>query len=164
MKQLTDIDIRSTPQGGFWMNAAYRLPAGRFPNADAFPTQATSANTPITDIVVNSLVTSIRDGERVRRGQTVEVSGIAWDGGRGIRDVQVSIDAGRSWKPAKLGHDYGRFSFRQYSYRFRPEKEGVYLVMVKASNMRGDTQTMSLIHNPPGYHHNVVERIQVEVV
>lgn len=164
MKQLTDLDIRTKPQGGFWMNPAYRVPAGRFPHADAFATQATPANTPITDIVVNSLVTSIHDGERVHRGQTVEVAGIAWDGGRGIRDVQVSIDAGRNWQPAKLGHDYGPYSFRQYSYRFRPEKEGVYLVMVKASNARGDTQTMSLVHNPAGYHHNVVERIQVEVV
>jgi hypothetical protein len=146
------------------MNPAYRVPAGRFPKADAFATQATPANTPITDIVVNSLVTSIHDGERVHRGQTVEVAGIAWDGGRGIREVQVSIDAGRSWQPAKLGHDYGPYSFRQYSYRFRPEKEGVYLVMVKATNARGDTQTMNLVHNPAGYHHNVVERIQVEVV
>lgn len=70
----------------------------------------------------------------------------------------------RSWQPAKLGRDYGPYSFRQYSDRFRPEKEGVYLVMVKATNARGDTQTMSLVHNPAGYHHNVVERIQVEVV
>ncbi|HMM50640.1 MAG TPA: molybdopterin-dependent oxidoreductase [Burkholderiaceae bacterium] len=164
MKQLTDIDIRTSPQGGFWMTTAYRLPAGLFPKADAYPTQATAANTPITDIVVNSLVTSIHDGARVHRGQTVDVAGIAWDGGRGIRDVQVSIDAGQSWQPARLGRDLGRYSFREFSYRFRPERQGVYLVMVKASNTRGDTQTMNLVFNPPGYHHNVVERIQIEVV
>jgi DMSO/TMAO reductase YedYZ molybdopterin-dependent catalytic subunit len=164
VKQLTNIDIRTQPQGGFWMAPAYRLPAGRFPNADRFPTQETQANVPITDIVVSSLVTSIRDGQRVRKGQTVDVAGIAWDGGRGIRDVQVSTDAGLSWHPARLGQDYGRFSFRQFSYQFRPAREGVHLVMVKASNARGDSQSLNLVHNPAGYHHNVVERIQVEVV
>jgi hypothetical protein len=58
------------------MNPAYRLPAGRFPAADRFPTQETPANVPITDIVVSSLVTSIRDGERYRVGQVVDISGI----------------------------------------------------------------------------------------
>ena len=164
VKQLTDIQVKSEPQGGFWMNPAYRLPAGRFPAADRFPTQETAANVPITDIVVSSLVTSIRDGERHRVGQVVDVSGIAWDGGRGIRDVQVSTDAGRSWQPAQLGRDYGRFSFRQFSYRFRPEKDGVYLIMVRAANNRGDAQTLELVHNPAGYHHNVVQRLMIEVV
>ncbi len=164
MKHVTDIDVRTTPQGGFWMTPAYRVPAGRFPKADPFPTQQTQVNTPITDIVISSLVTSIHDGARVHVGQTVDVSGIAWDGGRGVRDVQVSTDAGQTWQAAKLGRDYGRYSFRQFSYHFKAAREGVYLVMVKATNTRGDTQTMELVHNPAGYHHNVVERILVEVV
>jgi hypothetical protein len=36
--------------------------------------------------------------------------------------------------------------------------------MVRAFNMRGDTQATSLILNPAGYHHNVVQRIRIEVV
>jgi len=164
MKHVVDIDVRTSPQGGFWMNPAYRLPTGRFPKADPFPTQQNPTNTPITDIVISSLVTSIHDGARVHVGQTVDVSGVAWDGGRGVRDVQVSTDAGQTWQAAKLGRDFGRYSFRQFSYRFKAAKEGVYLVMVKATNLRGDTQVMELVHNPAGYHHNVVERIQVEAV
>ena len=164
VKQLTDISVMSEPLGGFWMNPAYRVPAGRFPAADRFPTQETPANVPITDIVVSSLVTSIRDGARYRVGQVVDIAGIAWDGGRGIRDVQVSTDAGRSWKAAQLGRDYGRYSFRQFSDHFRPEKDGVYLIMVRATNTRGDAQTMELVHNPAGYHHNVVQRLMIEVV
>ena len=164
VKQLTHIDVRSQPQGGFWMNPAYRLPAGRFPAADRFPTQETQANVPITDIVVSSLVTSIRDGQRFHPGQEVNVAGIAWDGGRGIKEVQVSTDAGRSWQPAQLGRDYGPFAFRRFGYRFRPDRDGVYLVMARATNRRGDTQTMELVHNPAGYHHNVVQRLMIEVV
>jgi len=164
VKHLTDIDVRTTPWTQFWMNPAYRIPAGKFANVDPFPTQANAASQPITDIVVNSLVTSVFDGQRVKRGQVVDVAGVAWDGGRGIRDVEVSTDGGQSWSLAELGNDLGRFSFRTFHHRFRPQEAGTATVMVRAYNMRGDTQVTSLIANPAGYHHNVIQRIRIEVV
>ncbi len=163
MKHITSLEVRSKALAGFWMNPAYRVPSGKFPKADPFATQATPANTPITDIVVNSLVTSVRDGQRFHAGQVVDVAGIAWDGGRGIRRVDVSVDSGRSWQEAKLGTDHGRFSFRTFSHKFRAERRGPAVVMVKATNHRGDTQVPELIFNPAGYHHNVVPRIMIEV-
>jgi len=163
VKHLTDVDVRAKPLGGFWMNPAYRVPAGKFPAADRFRTQETAANMPITDIVVNSLVTSIRDGQRFHAGQVVEVAGIAWDGGRGIRRVDVTVDSGRSWQSAELGRDLGRFSFRAFSLKFKAERKGPAVVMVKATNNRGDTQVPELIFNPAGYHHNVIPRIMIEV-
>jgi DMSO/TMAO reductase YedYZ molybdopterin-dependent catalytic subunit len=164
VKHLTDIDVRSQPLANFWMNPAYRIPAGKFAGVDRFPTQETAANQPITDIVVNSLVTSLQEGQRVHRGQVVDIAGIAWDGGRGIRDVEVSIDGGRSWVLAELGKDLGRFSFRPFSRKFRPEAAGSAVVMVRAFNNRGDAQSPQLIFNPAGYHHNVIPRINIEVV
>jgi len=162
MKHLTSIEARTTPQGGFWMNPAYRIPANTF-HVDPFPTQATAANQPITDIVVNSLVTSIRDGQRVKRGDMVDIAGVAWDGGRGIRDVEVSMDDGQSWVLALLGKDLGPYSFRTFSHRFRVG-DAAPVVRVRAYNNRGDTQVEKLIFNPAGYHHNVVQRIRLEVV
>lgn len=164
MKHLNNIDIRATPQGGFWMNPAYRIPAKIFPTVDHFPTQETTANQPITDIVVNSLVTSIHDGQRVKRGQMVDVAGVAWDGGRGIRDVEVSTDGGQSWTLALLGKDLGNLSFRTFAHKFRVGAGEAPVVMVRAYNNRGDTQVTKLIFNPAGYHHNVVPRIRLEVV
>ena len=163
MKHLTRIEVRATPLGGFWMNPAYRIPAGIFAAVEPFKTQATAQNQPITDIVVNSLVTSIHDGQRVKRGQMVDVAGVAWDGGRGIRDVEVSIDDGHAWYLAQLGKDLGRFSFRTFSHRFRAG-EPPPIVRVRAYNNRGDTQVEKLIFNPAGYHHNVIQRIRLEVV
>jgi len=161
MKHLTNIDVRSTPLANFWMAAAYRVPAKLFMNADPFPTQLAEANKPITDIVVNSLVTSIHDGEHVKKGQMVTVAGVAWDGGRGIRDVEVSVDGGRSWVLAQLGKDLGNYSFRAFEHKFRAE--GSPVVMVRAYNNRGDTQVDKLVFNPAGYHHNVIPRIKLEV-
>ncbi len=63
--------------------------------------------------------------------------GIAWDAGYGISDVDVSPDGGRTWYAAELGQDLGRFSFRTWSYRFRPAKAGDYPVMARATNRQG---------------------------
>jgi len=164
MKHLTEIDVRTKPFSEFWMNPAYRIPAGVFPSVDRFPTQETKANQPITDIVVNSLVTSIHDGHKAKLGQVLDVAGVAWDGGRGIRDVEVSADGGQSWYLARLGKDLGPYSFRTFSHKFRPKDAGSLVVMVRAFNTRGDTQVSKLLHNPAGYHHNVIPRIHVEVL
>lgn len=163
MKHVTEISVTSKATGGFWMNPAYRLPAGRFAGLDRFASQETESSVPITSMVVNSLVTSIHDGMRVRIGQPVDVAGIAWDGGSGIRRVQVSLDRGRTWSDAALGQDLGRFSFRAFRYAFRPSARGPMEVMVRATNARGETQVMELVHNPAGYHHNVVPRIALDV-
>lgn len=163
VKQLMSIDVIAKPFEGFWMKPAYRIPIGKFPNVDRFITQETAVNTPITDMVVNSLITNIEEGQRFRAGQPVEVKGVAWDGGYGIRMVEVSLDEGQSWRPATLGQDVGRFSWRLWSYRFKPARRGRVTVMAKASNRIGQTQTAELILNPAGYHHNLIQKVTIQV-
>ncbi|MCS7284143.1 MAG: oxidase, partial [Hydrogenobacter thermophilus] len=85
-------------------------------------------------------------------------------GGYGINMVEISTDGGKTWREAELGKDYGRYSWRQFTYRFKPSKKGVYTIMAKASNRLGQTQTFELIWNPAGYHHNVVQKINIKVV
>ena len=97
MKHLTSIEVRSSqPLSSFWMNPAYRIPIGKFPIVDRFVTQETATNTPITEMVVNSLITNLTDGARLNAGQTVDVQGIAWDGGYGIAEVEVRSTAARA--------------------------------------------------------------------
>ncbi|MGA7390964.1 MAG: molybdopterin-dependent oxidoreductase [Pseudolabrys sp.] len=157
IKHLTKIDALTKPQGGFWMNPAYRIPLGKFPIRDRFVTQETAVNTPITEIVVNSLVTSHREGDKVKAGK-VTVSGLAWDGGYGISSVQVSTDGGKTWSAAKLGQDLGRFAFRPWSFDITAKK-GKNSVMVNATNAIGQSQTAALIFNPAGYHNNVIQNL-----
>ena len=157
MKHLININVLTKPQGGFWMNPAYRIPVGKFPLVARFTTQENATSTPITEIVVNSLVTSHRDGDKVKVGE-VPVSGLAWDGGYGIRAVEVSADGGKSRSDARLGEDLGRYAFRPWSFLLRT-KPGKNTVMVNASNKIGQTQTAELIFNPAGYHNNVMQNI-----
>ena len=164
MKHLTSIQAVSQPFKGFWMATAYRIPKGKFPVVDRFVTQETEANTPITEMVVASLVTNLRDGMSLPAGQAAAVRGVAWDGGYGMRDVEVSIDGGASWRPAELGPDLGRFAWRQWSFAIPAPEPGNYTVMAKATNRIGASQAFELVFNPAGYHNNVVERIKVRVV
>ncbi|HLJ63617.1 MAG TPA: molybdopterin-dependent oxidoreductase [Stellaceae bacterium] len=160
MKHLTKIVGATKPFDGFWMKSAYRIPVGKFPVVDRFQSQESATATPITEMVVNSLVTGPASA---RVGQAAEVSGIAWDGGYGITGVEVSLDNGRSWQPSQLGPDHGRFAFRRFTYGFTPKAPGRLTVMARASNRIGQTQVNALIFNPAGYHNNVIEPVDIMV-
>jgi DMSO/TMAO reductase YedYZ molybdopterin-dependent catalytic subunit len=158
MKHVVSINAVTKPFEGFWMKSAYRIPVGKFPVVARFITQETAANTPITECVVNSLITSHADGASVRAGSRASVSGIAWDGGYGIRAVEVSTDGGKTWAQATPGPDAGKFALRTWSYAFTPVR-GRTNVMARATNAIGQGQTAALIPNPAGYHHNVMHSV-----
>jgi hypothetical protein len=164
MKHVSSINAITKPFDGFWVKGAYRIPLGKFPIIDRFVTQMTDVNEPITEMVVNSLITNLASGQQVAVGRPFEVKGIAWDGGRGIAQVDVSTDGGRSWRSATLGPDLGRFSFRSFSLAVTPSAAGTMIVMARATNRAGTTQTAELIPNPAGYHHNVMQRIDITAV
>jgi DMSO/TMAO reductase YedYZ molybdopterin-dependent catalytic subunit len=159
MKHLVSITALTKPQGGFWMNPAYRVPTGKFPMVARFTSQETPANTPITEMMVNSLITSHADGASAKAGASV--GGIAWDGGYGIAGVDVSADGGKTWAPAQLGEDLGKYAFRTFSAPLKGK--GKVTVMARATNKIGQTQTTELNFNPAGYHHNVIHSITLNV-
>ncbi|HXW27013.1 MAG TPA: molybdopterin-dependent oxidoreductase [Xanthobacteraceae bacterium] len=158
MKHLVSINAVTKPFDGFWMKSAYRIPVGKFPIVARFISQETAVNTPITECVVNSLITTHADGAAVKAGARVNVGGIAWDGGYGIRTVEVSVDGGKTWAEATLGPDAGKYALRIWSFHFTPPR-GRSKVMARATNAIGQGQTTALILNPAGYHHNVVQTV-----
>jgi DMSO/TMAO reductase YedYZ molybdopterin-dependent catalytic subunit len=163
MKHVISIQVVSQPFKNFWMSTAYRIPKGKFPVVDRFLSQETEVNTPITDIVVNSLLTSPRHGQRFGPGQQVEVRGIAWDNGSGIQTVEISADGGRSWQSASLDQDVGRFGFRGFHHGFKAAGKGEVTVLARATSKMGTTQVSELIFNPAGYHNNVISRVTIRV-
>ncbi len=162
MKHLTDVSVRTQPLSGFWMNPAYRLPKAMFPLVQRFTSQEGATNTPITEIMVNSLITAPVAGAAVPAGQEVAVEGIAWDGGYGIDRVEVSLDGGASWAPATLGEDLGPYSFRPWRFAGTPAP-GKATITARASNRQGQSQAPALLFNGAGYHNNVPQRIEVTV-
>jgi len=163
MKHVTSIKAAIKPYDGFWMKSAYRIPLGKFPLVSRFTSQDTDTNTPITEMVVNSLITSHADGASVKAGAKVSIGGIAWDGGYGIREVEVSPDGGKNWSTATLGQDIGRYAFRIFNFDFTTKARGKSVVMARATNKIGQSQTTELTLNPAGYHHNVIHAVTLNV-
>ena len=114
MKHVTSIQALTKPLGGFWMNPAYRHPARQISAGGAVHLAGDRDQHAITEIVVNSLITSPEEGAHVRAGQRTTIGGIAWDGGYGISNVEVSSDDGKTWRTATLGPDLGRYAFRPW--------------------------------------------------
>jgi sulfite dehydrogenase (cytochrome) subunit A len=162
MKHLTGVQLSSKALDSFWMQKAYRVPAGMFAVDQPFPSQDTATTWPITDMVVNSVVADPIDGTR-QPAAGFTVHGVAWDRGHGIRQVEVSLDGGRTWKPANLAKDIGRFAFRAFSFDTGALPSGNYVVSSRATNNAGETQVDKLKFNPAGYHNNVPQQIAVTV-
>lgn len=156
VKQLAEIEVLDHAFEGhdaFFMTTAYRLP-----DNDCHCVE------PGTAPAVRSFITSVQSGESLPAGRSVELKGIAFDGGSGIRTVDVSADGGQTWQAAALGEDLGRFSFRGWRLPVSLASKGAAVLMVRATSMQGETQPMEAVWNPAGYRRNVVESTPVTVV
>src|SRR5579864_802038 len=157
VKHLNEITVIDTAFDGFWMKSAYRIPDT--PCACVDPGTAPKATIPINRFDVRSFITSVADGAKLKSGTTT-LKGIAFDGGKGIKEVAVSSDGARTWMPAKLGKDLGKYSFREWTLPVKLAA-GSYELKVRATSNAGDTQPMEPKWNPAGYLRNVVETVRV---
>jgi sulfite dehydrogenase len=162
MKHLNTIEVSSTPLMNFWMKSAYRVPAGMFPVDRPFKSQVTDTTVPITEMVVNSLIAAPLEGNEVdRAGFTIQ--GVAWDRGNGINRVEVSLDAGRTWRDAFLGQPLGPYAYRRFTVATDLMAPGTLQLMSRATSNSGEKQVNSLKVNPAGYHNNLPRPMSVIV-
>ncbi|HLW78467.1 MAG TPA: molybdopterin-dependent oxidoreductase, partial [Terriglobia bacterium] len=161
VKNLSEITVLDHEFGGFWMKTAYRIPDT--PCGCVEPGTAPEHTVPINRMNVRSVIAFPADGAQLGAGRVTAVKGIAFDGGSGIRQVEVSTDGGAGWQRAELGRDLGRYSFREWSFRWTPARAGSYRLMVRAVSNHGESQPSQAAWNPAGYQRNVIEHIDVTV-
>lgn len=162
VKALHRITVLPKVFDGYWMAKAYKLPSN--PNGEEKPDQLSKDMVRIHQMNVRSFFTSPDHRSQVPKAMPVELSGIAFDGGNGIRSVEVSADGGMTWLPAKLGNDLGRFSFRRWSFTWVPIERRAYRLRVRATNRHGETQPEVAGWNRSGYMRNVIEELQLQVI
>lgn len=164
VKHLAHIEVIDAPFTGhdaFFMTTAYRLPDNEC-NCVA-PGTVPGKTTPISRLKVRSFITSLADNAVLRRGHRILVKGIAFDGGAGIKKVELSQDGGRRWRTTTLGKNLGRYSFREWYLPLIPEHRGPLELRVRATTLSGETQPSEATWNPGGYARNVVESLKVMV-
>jgi DMSO/TMAO reductase YedYZ molybdopterin-dependent catalytic subunit len=161
VKHLNEMTVVGETYDGFYMSTAYRVPdtAGFCVEPGTTP----KSTIPIQRFTIRSFLTSLTDGAQLPAGRETLLRGIAFDSGAGLTEVLVSTDAGRSWQPAKLGRDLGRYSFREWTFAWTPPKPGVYELKCRALNRLGETQPIEPLWNPAGYMRNVVEATKINV-
>ena len=159
VKHCNEITVLDKPLDNFWMAKAYRIPDNKC--ACVPPGTAADKTRPIGRYDVRSFITSLQNGAEVKAGQQIELHGIAFDGGSGIRSVQVSTDEGKTWTDAKLGQDLGNYSFRGWETPVTLSS-GSHVLQVRAVANSGETQPVKAQWNPSGYMRNVVESTTVQ--
>lgn len=161
VKCLGEIKVLDKPYDGYWMQKAYRIPKAGLVDK---PGDLAKETIPIHKMVVRSFFVMPANLNEIKQGQSVKLEGIAFDGGSGIKQVDVSDDGGKSWKSATLGPDLGSYSFRRWSFDWQASNTGDHTFMVKATSQAGETQPMTAGWNRAGYLRNVIETCKIKVV
>ncbi|MCX6350326.1 MAG: molybdopterin-dependent oxidoreductase [Bacteroidetes bacterium] len=158
---LNEIKVYDTAYNGYWMKKAYTVPSGLI-NGNENHDSLAKKTEPIGKMDVRSIFVSPEPNATLELGENNELNGLAFDGGDGIQKVEISSDNGKTWKVAKLNPSLGKYSWRRWKYKWKPTQTGTYKFMVKATNIKGETQPPHQ-WNRSGYMRNEIETLELKV-
>ncbi len=163
IKWLTSISVLNREDDGFWMARAYRHPGKPVQPGTVVPPERMQ---PVTSLRVKSVIAAPLDGSRTVSGKSITIRGAAWSGDLApVAVVEVSVDGGRSWRPASMRRDQRtKFGWRLWEYNWTPVREAYYTILARARDAADNMQPFDQEWNPSGYGWNVVPRIRVNVV
>jgi DMSO/TMAO reductase YedYZ molybdopterin-dependent catalytic subunit len=161
-KWLSRIVIRNQIHDGPKMGGtSYRVPC--FPVAPGAKV-AEEDMCIIESMPVKSLVTYPKSGGILSLGKKLTVRGKAWAGDLSVAKVEVSIDFGSSWQPARLSRPANRLAWQGWEAELSFPQKGYYEVWARATDSEGRAQPMILPGwNPKGYLNNACHRIALKV-
>jgi len=88
--------------------------------------------TRLTDVLVKSAIAWPADHAKLLNGQHV-IRGFAWTGSGVVRQVDVSVDAGRSWTAAEFEAAPKRFAWARWKYLWSAPP-GEHVLMSRAAD------------------------------
>lgn len=158
---LNEIQVLKDTFNGFWMKKAYLIPKD-IPNGNERADSLATKMEPINKMDVRSIFVFPEPQQVIGVGKSTDIQGLAFDAGDGITKVELSADSGKTWMPAKLDADLGKYSWRRWHYNFTPMEKRAYSLQVKATNAKGQTQP---VHqwNRSGYMRNEIETLPLKV-
>ena len=110
---------------------------------------------------VRSVITFPADGSKVA-GRKIDLRGHAWAGDHEVKSVDISIDHGTTWKPAKVNAPANKFAWQRFTATLDLPSSGYYEIWARATDTSGKTQPFAASNwNPQGYGANPVSHIRV---
>lgn len=164
VKSLSAIRILATRDENFWMKTAYRIPDTPRGNTSPDAVKAGKVKTiPIHRLPVRSFLISPDGASKIPSSIPVTLRGIAFSGYGRVVKVEISDDNAQNWRDAKLGENYGPYSFCTWEFHWIPPRPGRYQLAVRATDEKGNVQPDQGVWNPGGYLWNKIERQEIVV-
>jgi sulfite oxidase len=157
-KWLTELKVLDSEFVGNFMSPGYRLPNQPVKPGDTVKPEDTH---PVTGLTVKSVISGPLDGANLNPGK-IAVHGAAWAGEADVTKVEVSIDGGATWVPARLGRDHAHYAWRLWSHEWKASA-GEYTILSRATDSQGRTQPAAPVWNPSGYLYNAVDQVKIHV-
>jgi sulfite oxidase len=155
MKWVTTIRVLNEKSDGWWMKNAYLYPVKPVTPGAVVPPESMA---PVTSLRIKSQITV---PAHVDVGKRLLIRGVAWSGDlAAVRSVDVSVDEGRSWKPARLTGRATRYGWRQWEFPWTPSLDRQYSLLARARDANGNVQPIEPEWNPSGYLWNAVARAE----
>jgi sulfite oxidase len=162
-KWLTRIWIRDREHDGPGMTGlSYRVPVD--PMAPGQDPKGVAMRI-LESMPVRSIVSCPADGAVYPAGtRKIEVRGAAWAGDDAIARVEISADAGATWREAGLRPLRNRYDWVRWSGALTVPADGPYEIQARATDRQGRAQPHEPENwNPQGYGCNAVHRVAVRV-
>jgi DMSO/TMAO reductase YedYZ molybdopterin-dependent catalytic subunit len=162
-KWLTELLIRDQVHDGAKMTgSSYRVPCRPVAPGEQVADEDMCI---IQSMPVKSLITYPQSGVTVSSGRPFEVRGHAWAGDLEVSAVEVSVDFGATWRPAKLTPPPNRLAWQRWRVSMEVASPGYYEVWARATDSAGQSQPMLVPGwNPKGYLNNATHRIALRAV
>ena len=156
VKWLVGVRPQAKEADGFYMQVAYRMPLGPVePGAAVSPDRTKPATAfPVKSIIARPGASGSGGGALKRPIGPQEVVGIAFSGNAPIQAVEVSIDGGKTFAPAKLEGEPGIGRAQVFRFRFDKKEAGHVKAIVRAKDKKGNEQLETPPWNPSGYFWN----------
>ena len=162
-KWLNRIVLRDREHDGQGMTGfSYRLPVSPMVPGG----KGDEKNTRIMESMpVRSIISNPANGTRLPAGtRNVGLQGAAWAGDQTVKAVDLSVDFGATWIPAKLEAPRNRFDWHRWTAALPLPADGYYEIWVRATDSEGRMQPhVAGNWNPQGYGGNPMHRVAILV-
>ncbi len=153
VKWLNKITVLDQPHEGFFMDNVYRV----FQKGED-----SKSGEVVKDIKIKSIIVEPAIDDSFPTG-IVPIRGAAYAGEAGIRQVDVSVDNGRTWNPANLIGLQETYAWRHWEYIWQAKQKGDYTIMARATDTDGRQQPETAYWNVLGYGNNGIHEHAVRI-
>ncbi|HYO49813.1 MAG TPA: sulfite oxidase [Chloroflexia bacterium] len=150
VKWLVQIEAVEQPFTGFFQTQRYILdvPGG-------------VTGEPLREMRVKAIITGPGPGAVLSQGPQT-ISGVAWSGGGEIKSVEVSVEGGGAWHPARLVGEATTYGWQQWRYEWVVMRPGRHVLRARATDEAGNVQPDVAEWNRLGYANNSIQPVIVQ--